>query len=259
MKYLSDDVKSNPTLFQRGVIDLTIETQILSVVSHPNIIKLRGSNKHGLLEPSYFIVLDRLYSTLHDKMEEWGKKTGKLHGLVKRVKNKKSLKEKLGIAYNIACALAYLHTLRIVHRDVKPDNIGFDHKGELKLFDFGLACELRKEYRDGNGLYQMTGNTGSRRYMAPEVAREEAYNHTVDIYSLGILLWEIMEEKKAFDGYSLETHDIMVAQVGERPEINENWPEPVSQLIEKCWAHNCRKRPQSDVLCITIKTLMDTV
>merc|ERR1719215_2525829 len=71
VKYLKDQVKSNPSLFRQGVIDLTTETQILSVTSHPNIIKLQGFNGDALFEPPYFIVLDRLYSTLQDKMEEW--------------------------------------------------------------------------------------------------------------------------------------------------------------------------------------------
>jgi len=107
------------------------------------------------------------------------------------------------------------------------------------------------------GLYQMTGNTGSRRYMAPEVAREEPYNHTVDIYSLGILLWEMLTGMKAFEGFSLETHDILVAQVGERPAINASWPEPVIQIIEECWNHDCKLRPSTDALYLTLKTTAD--
>jgi len=262
VKRLSNTVKSNASLFQRGIIDLTVETKILSAISHPNIIKLRGFDKQALFRPSYFIMLERLYFTLNDKMEEWnnGKKIRKrISRVFVRNSVKKMLIEKLEIAASLSSALAYLHTLRIVHRDLKPDNIGFDYNNDLKIFDFGLANELRQENRVPNGLYKMTGNTGSKRYMAPEVAREEPYNHSVDIYSLGILLWEMIAKKKAFEGYTLETHDILVVQIGERPPIDSSWSTPISELIQKCWDHDYRKRPNTDNLHITIKTLIDSL
>lgn len=258
VKYLKDQVKSNPSLFRQGVIDLTTETQILSVTSHPNIIKLQGFNGDALFEPPYFIVLDRLYSTLQDKMEEWS--SAQNNRIMKKIVNIRKIhkmKEKLNIAASVASGLAYLHTLRIVHRDLKPDNIGFDHLGVLKIFDFGLANELRREKLVSGGLYNMTGNTGSRRYMAPEVAREEPYNQTVDIYSLGILLWEMLTGKKAFEGFSLESHEILVAQVGERPSLDQSWPDSVIQIIEECWDHDYRMRPNTDSLYLTLKTTSD--
>jgi len=113
VKYLKDDVKSKPSQFRQGVIDLTTETQILSVTSHPNIIKLRGFNGDALFEPSYFIVLDMLYSTLHDKMEEWIRAQRNI--FMKKLSNMRKIhkiKEKLNIAASIANALAYLHTMR---------------------------------------------------------------------------------------------------------------------------------------------------
>lgn len=105
----------------------------------------------------------------------------------------------------------------------------------------------------------MTGNTGSRRYMAPEVAREEPYNHLVDIYSIGILLWEMIAVKKAFDGYTLETHEILVAQVGERPEIDPSWPVMISEIIQKCWEHDYKKRPNADLLYLSLTSYMDSL
>jgi serine/threonine protein kinase len=63
----------------------------------------------------------------------------------------------------------------------KPDNIGFDAKGNVKIFDFGLAKELKDKDRTGDGLYKLTGFTGSIRYMAPEVGLKHAYNQKADI------------------------------------------------------------------------------
>lgn len=63
----------------------------------------------------------------------------------------------------------------------KPDNIGFNAKGIVQLFDFGLAKELKDKDLARNGLYKLTGFTGSIRYMAPEVGLKKAYNQKVDI------------------------------------------------------------------------------
>ena len=65
--------------------------------------------------------------------------------------------------YPFLCSL-----FSIVYRDVKPDNIGFDVRGDVKIFDFGLAKEINRSKVLGDGTYQMTGDTGSPRYMAPE-------------------------------------------------------------------------------------------
>jgi serine/threonine protein kinase len=73
----------------------------------------------------------------------------------------------------------------------KPDNIGFDVRGDVKLFDFGLSFEITEDLSAVEGMYELSGNTGSLRYMAPEVALGNPYNHKVDIYSFSILFWQV--------------------------------------------------------------------
>ncbi|ACI65481.1 predicted protein, partial [Phaeodactylum tricornutum CCAP 1055/1] len=104
-------------------------------------------------------------------------------------------------AYDLASALKYLHDLNIIYRDLKPDNIGFDVRGDVKIFDFGLAREYdRSISTSADGTYKMTGDTGSPRYMAPEVALEKPYNNSVDVYSFAILTWQILEMAMPFEG-----------------------------------------------------------
>ena len=81
----------------------------------------------------------------------------------------------------------FLHERKILHRDIKPDNFAFDADGTAKLIDFGLAKELKDSEKMVNGKYRLTGNTGVWRYMAPEIAKEWAYDMSVDTYSFGIL------------------------------------------------------------------------
>ena len=93
----------------------------------------------------------------------------------------------LSKARDIAEALNFLHQrchngATIIHRDLKPDNVGFTSSGILKLFDFGL-CTCVRQRRSLNEAYELTGNTGSLRYMAPEVALRQPYTEKVDVYS----------------------------------------------------------------------------
>ena len=113
------------------------------------------------------------------------------------VHNKMPFKELqfIRMAKQLADGLHYLHeqftpNVMLIHRDIKPDNIGFSEDGTLKLMDFGLSCTVKK-YTTEKEVYELSGCTGSYRYMAPEVALNKPYNEKVDIYSFGLLLYEL--------------------------------------------------------------------
>lgn len=262
IKCLKATTKANRPHFQRGLLDLMIETKALSLLSHPNIIGLRGFNRDGLYKHDYFLVLEMLDSTLREKLDEW-KKRPQNKGFFRKVferKNKmapkNTLKDKLSIFRDLSSALSYMHSLRIIHRDLKPLNIGFSQDGTVKLFDFGLAAELRSDRLQSNGLYRLSGNTGTRRYMAPEIARREPYNDTVDVYSFGILLWEALAKMTPFEGYSIDMFQIFVATMGDRLVIDDSWPPAVQVLIQNCWAQDHRRRPTSTELFDTMKNIV---
>eukprot|EP00586_Coscinodiscus_wailesii_P004310 CAMPEP_0172482872 /NCGR_PEP_ID=MMETSP1066-20121228/9534_1 /TAXON_ID=671091 /ORGANISM="Coscinodiscus wailesii, Strain CCMP2513" /LENGTH=333 /DNA_ID=CAMNT_0013246351 /DNA_START=135 /DNA_END=1133 /DNA_ORIENTATION=- len=208
-------------------VNLDIEAKLLAIISHPNIIKMRATclgNDNQCLS----LVLDRLYETLEEKINIWKEERAKytyLFGVKKSAKPdfQNLKKEQLIAALDIARALRYLHRNNIIYRDLKPANIGFDIRGDCKLFDFGLAKELCPDHKTSNDIYQISGLTGTRRYMAPEVCLCEPYNLTADVYSFAILFWEIWTLKKPFQKLDYEGHTKKVVIKGVRPKVKSTW------------------------------------
>ena len=96
----------------------------------------------------------------------------------------------------------------------------------------------------GNDLYNMSGNTGSLRYMAPEVARCDPYNHKVDVFSFGILLWQMCSLEVPFATYNVQRHAERVVQGGERPPLDtKKWSPELCALMDSCWSTNISARP----------------
>lgn len=228
---------------------------------------------------------------------------------------KMQLAQRLTVVKDIASALQYLHDdCNVICRDIKPDNVGFYRKphptchcgwrskqqphplsptivqecicyDEIpKLFDFGLCKELKSKYlkahphhgpQDKVDTYNLTARSGSRRYMAPEVARSLPYNEKADVYSFGILLYQMASLLKPFEGYTLVEHEEKVLCSGHRPNVEIPstkgsspsysqwftqrsdgkkkdllelrtkcvWTEELKQLIEECWHSDMRLRP----------------
>mmetsp|Transcript_25427 Transcript_25427/g.54695 ORF Transcript_25427/g.54695 Transcript_25427/m.54695 type:complete len:513 (+) Transcript_25427:43-1581(+) len=237
----------------KGIIDLAVEAQFLAALSHPHILSLRGHANSDPLESRYFVILDRLVSTLDHKLKVWRKDVGINMGywfgpcfgyccgrphVIHRI-----WMERFTVARDIASALEYLHAQDIVYRDLKPDNIGFNSDGQLKMFDFGLAKRITNADKSDDELYKLTGNTGSLRYMAPEVAMNKPYSLSVDAYSFGVLFWQLCALTVPYSGYSCKMHSDLVVGKGYRPSPDASWPENWSLLMSQCWAVDHRSRP----------------
>ena len=104
---------------------------------------------------------------------------------------------------------------------------------------------MKDEKRNKNGLYRLSGNTGTRRYMAPEISRKEPYNESVDIYSFGILLWEMLANEKPFEEYTSNMFQVLVATMGDRPKIDDSFPDSMTLIITRCWSQNHKERPNA--------------
>ncbi len=131
----------------------------------------------------------------------------------------------------------------VIHRDLKPDNLVFSSDGVLKIIDFGLGKVIKRKYRVKSTLYQMTGGTGSLRYMAPEVANHREYNEKADVYSLCLILWEMLARTKPFNLLKRAVFYERVIDKAERPDLSIlDCPESLTLLMQKAWHHDphCR-------------------
>ena len=253
MKHLREDLFSSRerSKFHLAAADLILEAQFLSRMDHPNIIKLVGLSSGGIScfangsHDSYFLLLDRLDMILSDRIREWRREQGNGRFYVIH-----KMEEKLDIAMQLASALEYLHEHRIVYRDIKVDNVGLTKgKTSVQLFDFGLARELPPHsgnVTDGNKeqmeLFRMS-RVGTRRYSAPEVVLGEGYNLQVDVYSLTLVIYEMLTHTKPFEVMGPESHRVLVAEGGRRPIVPTEWPEQLQDLLQRGWAANPSHRP----------------
>lgn len=272
----------------KGIVDLAIESEFLAVLKHSNIISMRAFANSDPHDAKYFVLLDRLVMTLDKKFNQWRKIVqdhsgywlGPLVGYCcsKEQYLYQTWLDRVQASRDIANAICHLHSKQIIYRDLKPgmylyadvdfnwkevtltyyiiiailDNLGFDEEGTLKVFDFGLAKRVTPSDRIENGLYLLTGNTGSLRYMAPEVARGDPYDQRVDAYSFGILFWQICSLQTPYAGYSTKSHAERVVQGGQRPKPDRSWPLAWTDLMTRCWNSVMVERPHFDEISLLL-------
>eukprot|EP01036_Dinobryon_divergens_P022034 gene22034-30266_t len=241
---------------------MDIETQLLASIDHPNIIAIKGAG----VVPRKFIVVEHLPTgTLANVLDN-----PKILFKDTQVENSRiPIRGAILIARELISALKYLHDdlspiATVIHRDLKPQNIGFTADNHLKLLDFGLATCVKKSSSSSES-YKLTGYTGTRAYMAPEVALRLKYNEKVDIYSFGILFWQMITGEVPFHNMSKDEHMKKVVLGGLRPPLvnisdalGGIWqiPEALAEILRQCWQPEPNNRPTSGAILATLDALL---
>jgi serine/threonine protein kinase len=233
LKILPSDVASDQQRMQRFMQ----EARTASALNHPNIITIY---EIGGTDSTHFIATEFIDGvTLRQRMTSGRMRLG----------------EALDIAVQVAAALSAAHAAGIAHRDIKPENIMVRHDGYIKVLDFGLAkpTERQASLVDTEAATKMLVNTspgmvmGTVSYMSPEQTRGFALDARTDIWSLGVVLYEMLTGHVPFAGET--TSDVIVSVLDREPQpLSEYLPEtPVElqRIIRKTLRKDREERYQS--------------
>ena len=217
IKILKDDYLEDEEFRRR----FHSESQAVAMLSHPNIV--------SIYDVSSSITADYIVMELIDgiTLKQYMEKKGILNW-----------KETLHFAIQIAKALEHAHSKGIVHRDIKPHNIMVLKNGSVKVTDFGIARMMSK----GNTLTKEA--LGSVHYISPEQAKGGRVDNRSDIYSLGVVMYEMMSGRPPYDGESPVAVAIQHINGGAvlPSTLNPNIPGGLEQIIMKAMSHEAADR-----------------
>ena len=191
------------------------EARALSSLNHPNLVTVyEVGESDGLHFIAMELVEGRTLSSLRERL---------------------SLKDLLAIVAQVAEALGAAHQSRIIHRDIKPDNVMVRPDGYAKVLDFGLVKLTELEPAPGAANTQLGVAMGTLSYMSPEQASGEPVDHRTDIWSLGVVLYELATGRKPFNGETRQAtiNAILSAQPTPATTVNSSLPPDLDRILGK--------------------------
>lgn len=268
VKHLRLSITKEPERYRKAAIDLALEAELLMKLDHPNIVKIRACCREGAeafkggKHTSFFFVMDLLPETLDERIWEWRRSLKKYKSRCNFMWGKEKYTEKirnlllarLGAARDISSALEHMHSKRIINRDVKAANVGFNVHGDIKIYDLGLSRLLPADV-DKDNTYKLSC-VGTKSYMAPEIRNKEHYNMSVDVYSFGIVLWELMSLSTPMDSFykpQKPTGSGPLQKYGVWLPLCECWPLAVQNLIRQSTCSESLRRPRMSLIRCTLQ------
>ncbi|GFS46352.1 protein kinase superfamily protein [Actinidia rufa] len=199
----------------------TREVTLLSRLHHQNVIKFVASCR----KPLVFCIITEYLSE------------GSLRAYLHKLEKKSiPLQNLIGVALDIARGMEYIHSQGVIHRDLKPENVLINQDFHMKIADFGIACgEAQCDL--------LADDPGTYRWMAPEMIKRKSYGRKVDVYSFGLILWEMVTGTIPYEDMSPIQAAFAVVNKNLRPAIPEDCPPAMRALIEQCWSLQPEKRP----------------
>jgi len=200
------------------------ELSMMSNLRHPHILAFLG----GCLEPPNLCFVTEFVSR------------GSLYNVLKNNEKELTWPIRLQMALEAAKGLLYLHHQKppIVHRDLKSLNLLVDEHFHIRVADFGLSKDKNND---------INTKMGTLNWVAPEILSDNSmpYTEKADIYSFGLVLWEIVTGKTPYEGKTT-LQIVRMIDMGERPQIPDTVDPDYAQIIRDCWASDPFKRPTID-------------
>ncbi|TYH17475.1 hypothetical protein ES288_A05G194600v1 [Gossypium darwinii] len=201
--------------------EFTQEVNIMRKIQHKNVVQFFGA---CTTPPNLCIVTEFMSG-------------GSIYDLLHKQKSGFKLPLLLKLAIDVSEGMSYLHQNGIMHRDLKAANLLMDENGVVKIADFGVA---RVQAQPG----VMTAETGTYRWMAPEVIEHKPYDHKADVFSFGVVLWEMLTGKLPYENLTPLQAAVGVVQKDLRPVIPQYTRPKFVELLERCWQQDPSLRPE---------------
>jgi len=213
------------------------EAAIMARIRHPYCCEFVGYLEHP------FRLVTRRYPTDLTKYIESGTLT---------------VRDRFRLAYQLTSALCYIHSIGLIHRDLKADNVFIDENGNVRVADFGLTQYVPDKVKDKGSP------PGTLLYMAPEQLNEKPFTQSSEIFTLGVILWELFTGNLAYPG--VETVEQLIERQKETPMLPVSWrdystepgdekpPKEIFDLASTCYAYFPENRPE---LSSVMKKIVD--
>jgi serine/threonine protein kinase/Tfp pilus assembly protein PilF len=211
------------------------EAKLAALLHHENIVQIYD---FGSMDDQYFIAMEYLF----------GKDLRAISRTVRKKDQELGLENILYIICRICAGLDYSHNLKdlygkalsIIHRDINPQNILITYEGQVKIIDFGIAKAASHNTKTRENLIK-----GKLAYMSPEQANGQAIDHRSDIFSTGIILYELLADRRMFQGETMHVLSLVrEAQYDPPEEVIPNLPPKLNTILRRALAKDPDERFQ---------------